>query len=821
MKISDIIRLVRKHIILLVLIPVMMATAVKFLTKNTYSSKTILYTGLTSGANVQLDQSFNLFAANASFDNLINVVQSRETSREVALRLLAQHLMLKHPDMKYISAKNFLELRKRVPSYINKLVVRKAVKGEVTSPADSSALDTLQGEQKFMFSEAGTTNTLSLQPPMIDRMAYEQTVRNLDAYESRDDTNFVHRLINMSDPHYSIDAISSVSVQRLNSSDLIELKYNLDDPGMCQQTLVLITEVCMKNYKRIKESRTDAVVKYFEFKVKQASDKLNLAEDQLLRFNQEHNIINYEDQSHDIAKEKSSLDASIQAKRNKLAGDDAAIKEIETKLNNQQKIQDQNKILLDKRNQLTLINSKITSAEMAGKNDSVSRGNLSDLRRQADQLNNEINSAVGELYNATTANEGTTAAKLMDSWVTSLKDYEATKSELIDLEKRAKNSSQEIASYAPTGVILKRIDRDISVAEQEYLECVKGLNLAKLKVQDVELSSNIRAVDPPYFPESPNPTKRMLLMALAGLAGFLLVMSVILALEYFDSTLKNPQKAAKILQLNPVGIYPRIPAKLNGVNMPFITNRLLEMMIQQIELYPEGRSYRFGPRTLLFFSTTGQEGKTTMVSNLARKLKKQGKKVVVINFSGEDLLQTEMARAEEEAHESLPPRKEAVLLNKQGESSGVKLLNDHFDFPDEHTTMTLEIPENGQNSEAHMIYRVDESYYSIKNYNELLERTQFETNILPDFILIELPPLLYHPYPAGLVTSADLSILVIRSTRSWTQADQGALETLMKLTHQSPLFLLNGVDMQVVKSAIGELPKNKNKAGKKKDKNTA
>ena len=50
------------------------------------------------------------------------------------------------------------------------------------------------------------------------------------------------------------------------------------------------------------------------------------------------------------------------------------------------------------------------------------------------------------------------------------------------------------------GSTLKRIDREISVAEQEYLELLKGLNLAKLKVQDVELSSNIKAVDPPYYP---------------------------------------------------------------------------------------------------------------------------------------------------------------------------------------------------------------------------------------------------------------------------------------------------------------------------------
>jgi uncharacterized protein involved in exopolysaccharide biosynthesis/cellulose biosynthesis protein BcsQ len=817
MKIHDIIRLIKKHIILLVLIPVLMGIAVKFLTSDTYSSKTTLYTGLTSGTNVQLDQGFNLFAANASFDNLINVVQSRETSKEVAIRLLAQHLMLNQSDPKYISRKSFLELRKSTPAYINNLVVKKIVPGVHAAPADNAPADTTRGTESFTFSENSSTNTLQLQPSSIDPQAYEQTVKNLEDFESRDDTNFIHRLISFNDPHYSIDAISSVTVQRINSSDLIELKYNSDDPGICQQTLVLITEVCMKNYKKIKETRSDAVVKYFEFKVKQSSIRLNTAEDNLMKFNQEHNVINYEDQSKDIFKQKDNLEAAIQSKRTKLAGDDVAIK---VKLANLQKIQDQNKILIGKRNQLAMINAKIATAEMSGTGDSASRENIASLKSQADQLNGEIGAALDELYNANTANEGVSGTKLTDTWITSLKDYEETKTGLAELERRVKSSEKQYANFAPAGVILKKIEREITMAEQEYLEGVRGLNLAKLKVQDIELSSNIKAVDPPYYPEYPNPAKRMMLMALAALVGFLIVMSVILALEYFDATLKNPQKAAKILQLNPVGIYPRIPSKPNGVNLPFVTSRLLEMMIQQMELYPEGRSYRFGPRTILFFSTTGKEGKTTVVGSLARKLKKLGKKVVVINFSGEDLLQNELAKAESEAHEILTAGKTPELLSDHETSPGVRLLNDHYDFPEEHTTMTLEIPENGKNSEEHMMYRVDESYYSIKNYGELLERTQSETNIVPDYILIELPPVLYHPYPAGLVSSADLSILVIRSTRSWSQADQGALETLMKLTHQSPLFLLNGVDMQVVKSALGELPKSKSKSGKKKVKTT-
>jgi uncharacterized protein involved in exopolysaccharide biosynthesis len=60
----------------------------------------------------------------------------------------------------------------------------------------------------------------------------------------------------------------------------------------------------------------------------------------------------------------------------------------------------------------------------------------------------------------------------------------------------------------PAGATIKRLEREISVSEQGYLELLHGLNLAKLKLQDNEMSSNLKAIDPPFYPLSPNPTKR-------------------------------------------------------------------------------------------------------------------------------------------------------------------------------------------------------------------------------------------------------------------------------------------------------------------------
>ena len=813
MKPSDIIRLLRKHFILLIVVPGLLGTAAAFMTKPMYSSKTTLYTGMTSGTNVQIDQSFNLFTSNAAFDNLINIIQSRETSQEVAIRLLAQHLMMKRADPKYISQESFTELKLKVPPDVSKLVVRTPLKMPVPAAPENATSDTT-----FSFDEFSDNNALRLQPPYLDRNAYEQTVANLSRYMLKDDTNFIYRMLNSGDPHYSIKQISGVNVRRVNGSDLIELKYDLDDPGICQQTLVLLTEVCMKNYRSTKETRTDAVVKYFEVKTKQAYDRLTTAEDKLMKFNQDHNIINYDDQSRAVAGAQASLTMELQNKRIKLAGIEATVEQLQDKLSAQQRSQLSSSNLLEKRNQLADINSRIATAETSGSGVD-NEAEISDLKDQARQLNDDISDAVTDLYNSSSAVQGMTGGTLMNTYLENVKDLQETKASISMLESRIRDSQREYSKYEPAGVDLKRLDREISIAEREYMELLKGLNLAKLKEQDVALSSNIKAVDPPYYPLFPNSMKRLMLIAAAAFFGLLLVLFAILGMEYFDATLRNPAKASKILHLQPAGVYPKINGKGKQGVLPIITNRLIEMIIQQMELHPNAKPFHSGPRTVLFFSTLSSEGKTTLLGNISQKLKQQGKKVITINFSGDSLLESEISRIDKE-QDDLRNIKETQLLKQGNRMVTIELADKNDDGVTEDEGLLLDMPEDQGNTENHLVYQVDKRYYSITNYRDVLDANPFDTSIIPDYVLVELPPLLHHSYPAGLVRSSDLAVMVCRSNRSWSEADQGALETFMKLTPNQPLFVLNGVESQVVKSAIGELPR-KSKGIRKKMKKMA
>ena len=76
MKLIDFIKLIVKHKVVLFFMPILIGLLVVLLTTNPsrkYYSQTMLFTGLASGSSIDMDKSFNYFATNIAFDNLINL----------------------------------------------------------------------------------------------------------------------------------------------------------------------------------------------------------------------------------------------------------------------------------------------------------------------------------------------------------------------------------------------------------------------------------------------------------------------------------------------------------------------------------------------------------------------------------------------------------------------------------------------------------------------------------------------------------------------------------------------------------------------------
>jgi len=750
-------------------VPLLLAVIVYYLTKKQtyyYESKSTIYTGIASGYSLDQDRRVDFFVANNSFDNLMNIIKSRETLTEVAIRLFTQGLILDSYNPVFISKESFIELRRNVPQNVKNLVVKPLIEN------DSLAY----------------------------KIAFEQTVQNFYNYKNSTDTNYIYSLLNYPHRHYSLRKLSEVEVKRVANSDLVELTYKSDDPGISLQTLIILTEVFMKNYKLMKENQSDAVVKYFEEQVLLSQIRLKEAEDRLLEFNKSNNIINYYEQSKFIAEKKEDIDEFIQKEKMKYLGAEQTLKKLEDKLEIQGQIHGISDQIILKRNRLVEITEKIAINEIYNEPDTLSKAMLGKLRVEAVQIQNELNQDLNVLYQYTNTIEGIPLQDLLTEWLKNLVIFAESKAGIQVLLEHQQDFQKNYQLFAPLGANLSRIEREIDVCEREYLSLLHSLSQAKLRQQNEALSSNIKVLDNPFYPLNAKPSKRKLLILAAAFFGFLVVAFIILLTEYFDNTIKTVERGKKFTEILPAGLMPKIIGKYQSYNLPFISNRLCELIIQEIKLHTNtgADEDERSTRIISVFSTTDQEGKSFIAGKLVQKLRSVGDQVLYLNF-----LQKEKSEQFKERKESTNQARTTV--NRKGILglfSMIKASFSQFNFEEDRQSVT---------NKDNMTYIIDDSFTEKQDIFDLLPDNQITSLDKYRYVFLELPAILYFPYPPDVVAQSHLSLLVVRANREWKIADSTALGVYNEVNKSKALFVLNGTDIEEVETVLGLLPKKRSR----------
>ena len=122
------VRLLLRHVGLLIAMPIILASMVFYLTRNepkVYNSKARIYTGIATGSNIELENTkIDFRATNTAYDNLLNLIKARTTMEIVGLKLFTQHMVLDSSDVKVISNEKYRNLMEMVPQEVKDLVVK-------------------------------------------------------------------------------------------------------------------------------------------------------------------------------------------------------------------------------------------------------------------------------------------------------------------------------------------------------------------------------------------------------------------------------------------------------------------------------------------------------------------------------------------------------------------------------------------------------------------------------------------------------------------------------------------------------------------------
>lgn len=709
-------RLINRNINLLLLSSLALACLVFFSTyglPQTYEVRTEIYTGLVSGTSVESVEGYagDWMRTNNQFDNLINVIKSEQTLGEVGVRLLASHMMLDSPKKKVI------------------------------------------GEEAWAYYKELVTD--EFRDSILVADSEERTVENINEFREKNyDSYMVSQLFGSDVSPYSTSGISKgLRIGRIANSDLVEMIYTWTDAGICQNTLEILNDVFKQKLLTIRIGQTNDVVDYFMDKVEAARLDLVKEEDSLRDFRIRNKIINYEQQTQNIASLQTELEQEYQKELRAQAAAQASVSQLEKKLELNKKVVEFSDELLMKRKRLSDINSKIAELEVYYQDEA----RLEQLRNEAAKLEAELSNNLAKRNEYSRTKEGVSNKDVLQEWLDATIALDASNAKLKILSNRGSFFKNAYSEFSPLGSQLGRLERAVDVAERKYLELNNSLNAALTKQQSESLSTGGLVVTvPPKYPVEPVKSKRLLLVLVAAIVGFIVPFVLIFLVEFLDNTLKSVENAESKTGMKLLGAFPNLNlrSEYKMVQLDWLVDKSISHLIQNIryEEHLRGNTSRDTREfSVLVFSIRDEEGKSFMAHNLAQEMTRLDKRVLLL--SSDDKLES------------------------NGEAG--------YDF---------------------IKYDINKNFLIASKLEDLVPGSSVNFSSY-DYVFMDFEAVLTEPYPIEVVEKFDMAICVVSSKMSWNKSDKFALAEFSSVLNTKPRLLLNGLDPDHMDSVLGEIKK--------------
>lgn len=707
-------RLLNRNLNVFILSSVALAVVTYLFTLNlpkSYESEMEIYTGIASGLNIEAIENtkVDFFTTSTDYDNLINVIKSQQTLEEVGMRLLVQHMMLDSADPAYINQENYGHFRYKIPD--------------------------------------------SLEQILLDPHSVENTLRRIRAYKRK---YYNHPRVELTfdngNSPYSYQRIANVSVRRVQNSDLIKLYYSSNDPGITQNTLLILTEVFTNNLASIKTGQSKDVVAYFKQKVDEAAAQLDEAEERLQQFRIDNRIINYEEQTRNLTIEKERMEDEFQKELAVREAAEAALVKLENQLALNNVMITLGNSILSKKKELIDLRAKIAELETYLNDVDL----LRKLRAKAQSIEEEVRNQIMQRYQYSRTTDGIEVKTIIAEWLRYTLELDESKARIKVFQARKEYFRQQYDQFAPLGSKFARLEREIDIKEANYLELLNSLNQALLRQRsELVASSGLVVTSPPPYPFKPVASKAMLLIMVAAVLGFIVPLIFLVLKELLDSSIRTPERGEELTKLKLVGAYPDLTTRseVKNVDFEWLHEKSAALMTQNIRI--EIKKLREAQSKLhsdiLFFSTRNGDGKLLMTHVFANELVSLNFKVLVLGYK------------------DLP----------EGETP-------YYDY---------------------VQYDTDKRFVNAENINELIPMG-YDSNLY-DFTILILKPIITNPYPMHLVEQFHLSLNITGAYRNWNRADETALNEIKDMLPREPRLILNGIEPDYMQSVLGEIQKDR------------
>lgn len=704
MNLVSFIKLLYSKLTYIIIIPLVFGFITFLITRNLperYTSTATLFTGITSNTGLEMmgTRIDNVQTLN-EYNNVLSIMKSRSLAEETGLRLLAQHLMQDGPNGLIINEEAYTELMEDVPEDVKRLVV----KGDM-----------------------------------------EKSYYNLKYNVTHDKNGFLYKLLNDDHPHYSVEGINKMSAERIGASDLIKVSYDSDDPAIAYNTIKFATEIFNNKYIVLKKNQSSNAIAYFQRKLRELAAQLQAAEQKLLEYNIENNIINYDEQTEQITTQQEKIEIRLQDVKMEYEASGAVLRKLEDEIAARYKINLQTKQIFSIRRNLVNINNEI--AQLQVYNDGEQPQKLQQLMLNRVKIERQLQNSIDSIYIIDSRTYGIEFQRMMGDWLTAITNYETNSAFYKSMLDRHRVFMSQYKELAPIGATIKRYEREINVIENEYLNVLNNLNIALQKEQNMEMVTDMKMMDEATLPLIPNKSRYPLYILIAAMFSMMFYIAALLIIEILDMRIKTPTNLAKLSELEVLGAfcsetvnYPPAAEYINSRSSVFIFEKIRDLALTSNR-----------PMVIQIMSIWDQAGKVDTAGYIASELKDRGWNVKIFNFAA-------VAAADSD--------------------SGIK------EDPTDPYSLTYR-------------YRNSDTYEELFSY--------LRTN--PEVIISILPSVSHGIDNSVIIKTADMSITVFDSMLTWHEAETLHVGKLKTLIGKNLFAVLTNGRIEYLEDMFGEIPK--------------
>ncbi|MBO4906338.1 MAG: hypothetical protein J5486_04805 [Bacteroidaceae bacterium] len=575
----------------LLIIPLITVIIAWFLTReipHQYDVDSTVYTGIISGYSLEGTVASN---SRANMANLLYIITTDNTIRRVSTKLLAKCLMYGDPehDNNYITAEHFRQL-------------------DMITPPEVKAL--------------------------VDKRNENRTVSNLTAYTKEDRNNFIFQ-IQAHHPYFGVPEIGhKLKVAQMGESDMINIAYGSDDPGIAYHTLKILDDEFINQYQAIRYGETNNVIKFFEGEVRRYDRILNAQETQLINYNVEHRIINYGEQTKQVAIMDAQFKTMDQGQLMSYATEKALLDFLESQLHDRISQLNTNQEFLASLQNISRLKSRVSNLEIQAENNDAAREAVEEARRELEDEERRVRDITQSISDASRGVNGIKRDALINTWLEQKLKTLTTEAEISTMGIMLDRINEAILYFSPIGAKLNSMERHIGFIESNYMEMLKALNAARLRQKNLQMTTaTLRVLNEPIFPINSAPNNRMMVLLAAGLISFIATAAYFFLIELLDRTLRDRRRTEKLTKCPVIGCYPMDSSlryrRYNKIIADMALRQLSKVILPKLDANSKN--------IINLFSTTQGDGKSYIANELEELWTSMGLQVRRLTYD-EDFL---------------------------------------------------------------------------------------------------------------------------------------------------------------------------------------